>query len=310
MIPFRNEEKNLPHLILSIQKLKEFPAEFIFINDHSSDQSSELILNSSINNFKFLNLEKENGKKQALAQGVYFSKTKYVLCIDADAWFNPNYFSYLSSKNIADITVLPVKCRSTTLIQTFFDLDYYYLNALSFLLSKYHIFIQASGANLLVNKELYIEYLKNDKNQNIKSGDDYFLLQYAIKKKFSIQNICEADLSIQVQNPRLLKDFFHQRIRWYGKTTLSFNSITFIICLISLYCSFLWVLSLFSNYTLLSLGIKIIFDGILLFYYLFKIRELKKLFLLPIFSLLQIPYYLLIIFLTLFWKVNWKNREI
>ena len=99
IIPFRNEEKRIECLLKSILASNELPKEFIFVNDHSSDRSVDLIAKKLIGiPYRVLELpEDQEGKKRAIRYAIEQSSSDYILSYDADIEFNPNYFSELKN---------------------------------------------------------------------------------------------------------------------------------------------------------------------------------------------------------------------
>ena len=66
VIPFRNEEKRITPLLESIKYAQSLPAEIIFVDDHSEDNTLSLIERFQNNSITILKLERENGKKRAI----------------------------------------------------------------------------------------------------------------------------------------------------------------------------------------------------------------------------------------------------
>ena len=105
VVPFYNEEKNILHFINEwtnlLLKIKSIKIEFIFIDDGSSDNTSELI-KSKCKNIKFEIIIKENtGHGDSCRLGYEYAIKKnvdYILQLDSDNQCNPIYFKkFLSS---------------------------------------------------------------------------------------------------------------------------------------------------------------------------------------------------------------------
>lgn len=87
VVPFLNEEKAIPIFCDTmenyIMKLP-FPVEFVFVNDGSSDQSLEILLNYKFKNIKkakIVNLSKNFGAHAAIRAGI--AKSSFDIC----TWF-------------------------------------------------------------------------------------------------------------------------------------------------------------------------------------------------------------------------------
>jgi poly-beta-1,6-N-acetyl-D-glucosamine synthase len=311
IIPFRNEEKNLPKLLKSIEKLNLKPKEFIFVNDHSEDKSLNLL--KSLFYASILSMEfNENGKKEAIHKGVLASKTKFILTWDADIEVTANYFQELKIINTVDLLILPVKMKSNSFFGIFASLDYYFLNAISFACGKFYKNIVASGANLLFKKDLYLNYYSNAKNKHISSGDDVFLLKHANDNKYIVESILNNKLAVKTFAPINFREFFHQRLRWIGKSKRVGDNFTAIIGFFGLVYHILFWLIFFQNLNLsviLFLS-KILIEIPIFLPYLIKLKHEKLLLFTAVYTLIYPIYFIFIIFTLFFVKVEWKNRKI
>lgn len=94
IIPALNEEKNIRPLTNKIVKnIKKIKFEIIFVDDHSDDNSKNILLNLS-KKFKFFNpvLRKKNRDlTQSCFDGIKKAKYKNILIMDADLQHDPKY---------------------------------------------------------------------------------------------------------------------------------------------------------------------------------------------------------------------------
>ena len=89
LVPFRNEEENLKDCFSSLQNLQYPKDEFeiIFIDDHSTDRSMDLLKEVGMT---VLSLgENEFGKKRALSKAIELSRFSTVITLDADSIVPP-----------------------------------------------------------------------------------------------------------------------------------------------------------------------------------------------------------------------------
>jgi glycosyltransferase involved in cell wall biosynthesis len=95
IVPFRDEAKRLTPLIESIQQAKNQPNSFVFVDDHSEDDSMAILReNLSGINWMAITLDThEQGKKVAIRRGIQESEGKWILSMDADVSFSEDYFS-------------------------------------------------------------------------------------------------------------------------------------------------------------------------------------------------------------------------
>ena len=101
IIPFRNEAKNLPQLLESIQSLK-YPKhlfEVIFVNDFSEDDSVHIISSNLSNkpsnsiDFSIINnsIKTNAPKKDAISKAINLAKYEWIITTDADCLL-PEYW--------------------------------------------------------------------------------------------------------------------------------------------------------------------------------------------------------------------------
>lgn len=86
IIPAYNEEKNLPHTINSLKKLKDFILEIIVVDDGSRDKTSLVAKDMGA---KVISYKPNKGKGRAFIEGIPHITGEYVVQIDADHQFQP-----------------------------------------------------------------------------------------------------------------------------------------------------------------------------------------------------------------------------
>jgi poly-beta-1,6-N-acetyl-D-glucosamine synthase len=310
IIPFRNEAENLKKMIKSINELKSFPKEFIFIDDHSEDESfTHLKKLSDLIPYQIISLQNNQiGKKTAIREAVKHINTDFFLTWDADIVIQSNYFNAIEKIEKTDLLVLPVRMKSQSFFGFFYELDFYQINALSYALSKFYRPIVASGANLLVNTEKFKSFDSFQKHQTIASGDDQFLLNDFVNNKCKIACNFGKELIVETETPDNFTSFFSQRIRWAKKSILikdylamSIGFVGFIIQILFLIC-----LTFYFNWYLLIFKIGV--DFLFFIPYLYNIKRLKLIVLIPFYSVMNPIYLLLMSFLSFSIDVRWKGR--
>lgn len=315
LIPFRNEEKRIKPLLESLLNSTELPKEIIFIDDHSTDQSIQLIESTLYGKpFRIVKSD-ENGKKAAIQLGVSVSETTFMLTMDADVWFNSNYFTETKQLKQSDLCILPVSMKSKGW-QKIFELDVYMANSINIIASGLKHPIMASGANLLFKKAAYTEHHSITKHQHILSGDDQFLLADFVQNDKEIHVSTNANLSITTPSPSTVSELIAQRLRWIQKTPFVPDSFALKIGIIQLTVTVIFLLlSLgciiegeFMN-LLILFAIKTILDILLVSPYLIRIKKLGMLSLLPVYEIIFPFYTLFLAFLSLFYQPKWKGRK-
>jgi len=327
LIPFRNEEKNLERLIntLSTQTYPAENIEVIFINDHSTDNSVDLLKKMTKNkdNFKILHLnDKLHGKKQAILKGISYSKNNLIILTDADAYLQAQWIetivSYFQSNNFPDIIIGPVDyIEKNSLFSKITRIEFLSLiiSGMSFAQLKKPIF--ANSINLTFKKELFENNKKDDiLKKNIPSGDDTFLIHYAKKKKKRILPLKSKNAIVYTNNPDTIKEFFLQRSRWASKVPYYNDIQSLIIAFIVLSVHIITCLSMiffiFSKQYLITIPLFlkifaeiIFFNKTLIFFN--KNFHINEILITQIFY----PFYIIItVFLNVFHKNEWKNRKI
>ena len=90
IVPAYNEEESIPYLyerlVKTINDIKEFEFEVLFINDGSKDKTLELIkgIRKRDERFCYVNLSRNFGKEVAMMAGIDYAKGDAVIFIDAD----------------------------------------------------------------------------------------------------------------------------------------------------------------------------------------------------------------------------------
>lgn len=220
VIPFRNEEKRLTGLLNSIRNSKFHPKSYIFIDDHSMDESQALIKTFIPNiEYEIVTLPiGKSGKKRALEKGISHVNTKFILTLDADVIFDDDYFENLSNLQEYDVIILPVQHAYHSKLNGFFQQDVVLANLMNFGIAGWKRPILCSGANLMFMKEAFLKLTKNSDYFDSDSGDDIFLMRLAQKENLSVSVQFDKKLSVKTFLPVGLNAFLQQRLRWIGKS--------------------------------------------------------------------------------------------
>jgi biofilm PGA synthesis N-glycosyltransferase PgaC len=310
IIPFRNEIKNLNSLKESILQLSSLPLEFIWVNDHSDDNSLNILTNLPPNHTVVSLDTNEKGKKAAIRKGIKISQGTYILTWDADIIVPHHYFKTLEQTKVSELSILPVRMKGSTFIEILYELDYYFLNSINISVSGFYYPIVASGANLLFNKSTFLNIDSFDTHKKIASGDDQFLLADFKKHNKEIQTITNSYLVVETQSPISLKEFFHQRIRWITKSTKIKDYTTNLINIIGTSYTLCFVYLLFYSEWHLILGFKVFIDILIFKPYLSILNRKQIIWVTPFFSLIYPLYFLSVGIGILFYKNGkWKGRK-
>jgi poly-beta-1,6-N-acetyl-D-glucosamine synthase len=222
VIPFRNEKQNLGKLIDSILAQKSHPSLYIFVDDHSNDGSAKIIdeaLKNSTVLHKIMVLSGEiSGKKHALMEAIKSAETKYVQTLDADIWFDENFFANLPNPQDKEMLILPVRMIGNNTLTKIMELEYGTFQILQAGVNR-DVPLMASGANLIVKRDVYLQTNDLSKHAHRNSGDDQYALVQFIKNKKKITTFFDAALAIYTDTPRNISALLKQRTRWMGNNT-------------------------------------------------------------------------------------------
>lgn len=100
LVPCYNEGKTIEYTCLNLMRLKYPNYYVIFINDGSTDNTSELIdkYTSLVPYFSKLDLDKNLGKANALNKGLELVYTPLVLVLDADSYLDRNVIHHFAKR--------------------------------------------------------------------------------------------------------------------------------------------------------------------------------------------------------------------
>ena len=321
LVPFRNEALRIQQLLdsFNIQVETSIIKEIIFIDDHSTDNSSEIIsqwINSTNIDSKILSMEENKGKKNAINLGFKNASSRYVLTLDSDVNFNKYFFLKIRNEISFDkgLYIFPV-------VENF---GFVYSQIQSHVLSVFTIGmlnlkhpVLANGACLLINRDdfLYVNPFKD--NYNIHSGDDLFILEVFKKNNLSIVATSPYLFSIYTSGPETLRSYISRSLRWSGKMSnvkLSSTKLYGIIILMTNLITLIMLYQVIFNYSIEAFSyllIKLGLDLTISFLSTYHFKN-KKIFLfsLPLFFLY--PFFLLTnsILLIFNYPNYWKGRKV
>lgn len=317
IIPFRNEEKNLPRLIESIKNQSVTALQILFVDDHSEDRGKEL-LEKTFDCEEYISIyslpDHIEGKKQAIDFGIKKSTGNYCLTLDADVEFHHDYFKSLSDYSNSDMTIAPVIMKSDSFWSKLFSFEYMLFNAFNYCFSSFFI-ISASGANLLFSREKYLKFNTLNEHSSLSSGDDHFLLRDFQRNKASISLINHLECAVYSGSAATWVEYFNQRIRWVSKTRKKVNwKEQMIGSVLFLYLIGSFILSIYlliqNDFTLFFgvLSVRFLIDFFVFSNYGTKLRVLSLFQMFPVFFILYPIMFVLILIGSLFYQPKWKGR--
>ncbi len=319
LIPFRNEARRIGPLLKCINEQTKLPREFIFIDDHSSDEGVASIHNElNIKNYRILSLPEDVfGKKKALRYAIDHSESEYILTLDADIEMAPDYFENIGQLGQADLYVLSVTMIPKSFLEYFYEIDLVLVNAANAGLAGLARPIMASGANLLYRRDTFERVDDLGSHINAASGDDTYLLRDFRENDTDVRLVTHPATRVTTETPQSFREFIDQRLRWIGKTRdikdVLANTVGILqSLLIGVFLAMSLTMILKAEWMLLIIfiSLKALVDMLLFYFYFQRIGKLTTWWLIPIYEILFPFYSLLIGLLVLIYKPKWKGRGI
>jgi len=323
VISLRNEESEIEKLLNNL-KAQIYPInqlEFVLVNDHSTDNTINLLQNYKADNITILDMpEGEFGKKNAIAKAIQTARGEIILITDADCSFLPDWIQtmvgYFTDNKIKLVSGPVDYHQKKGLFQHLQALEFISLigSGAGAIGSGNAIF--CNGANMAYKKEVFLE-VNTYKNDNAASGDDVFLL-HSVKQRYPDGIVFAKDKNAIVKTNALntLSAFINQRKRWTAKSSSYKDRRTiytsFLVLFTNLSLLYLFVLCVFNsqflNYFIGFYLLKFMIDLIFLIPILdfFKRKDLIK-WILP-FELVYSIYIVLIVILSFTNPFEWKGR--
>lgn len=232
IVPFRNEETNLPKLLASLSQI-HYPIhliQIVMIDDFSNDNSVRVynqwrMANQSFDTTLLENMLLSNSpKKDALTRAIPIAKHDWIITTDADCIVNKNWLVTLDNyiqKNKVEMIVGTVLYKTkNNWFHHFQQLDLMSLQGTtigSFGIGKPFM---CNGANFGYTKKLFNEIGGFGGINDEASGDDVLLLQKAVNANIEkVHYLKNNDFIVTTKPENDLLKLFMQRVRWASKTS-------------------------------------------------------------------------------------------
>ncbi len=218
VVPFRNEEENLPILLTALQKNLPDQWRIILVNDHSDDDSCKKVA-------PFLNLRtqlitaKGQGKKRALRTGIELAHSEWIITMDADLQLSDHWESNLFQADWgSDMIIFSIEMDGEeSVIETAQKIEF---SIFQYLTQKTCYRGQAqlsNGAYFGFRRKSFIQVGGYDTHAEISSGDDQFMLAYFRQhdKKITFHN---TEGKARILGLKQFRPLLQQRLRWAEKS--------------------------------------------------------------------------------------------
>lgn len=329
IIPFRNEAKSFSDLIQSLHTLNypESLVEFIFVNDHSTDESVTE-LKKQLKKFRFtyqiIELDEAlEGKKRALTKGIYAASNSIIVCRDADT-INAHCDWLISlTAEFANPKIKMIVGQIEVSFQKGFIKQYQRLEQAALCtVTRAAVFNKSplfcSGANLAFRKSDFLDLRGYENHWHLASGDDIFLMQEMHNKHPGSIAYAHQKNALVITNPEHdYENYKAQKSRWLGKLSAGFNPLFLLGILVFLARLSTFVLPLLSfvfpqwSFIFISLALcAVLFDFLLVF---LSSGFSPLLLQLPVFIIglmWQVPMSVVLVLFSKAKNQHWKERRI
>ncbi len=231
VIPFRNEKENLPEILNDLIS-QDYPVELleiIFVNDHSTDGSADLLhsLIHAHGHIRCTDLPDERtGKKDALEYAVSQAQFDRIIQTDADCRVGVRFVRThmnILKKQPADLVAGVVTTRQVQesdgrFLRAFERLDLLSLTGVGAGSFSYRRPLLCSGANLSYSRQLYHSTRAFDPKERVSSGDDMFLMIGARRLRKQMVFLTSSDAVVRTKPVKSPAELIRQRIRWGAKS--------------------------------------------------------------------------------------------
>lgn len=228
IIPARNEENNIGHLLEALQK-QTYPAslfEVIVVDDHSTDKTAESVRQFAL--VKLVQLKEDNlnsFKKKAIETGIAAASGELIVATDADCIPPGNWLQTIASfkedkKSVFIAAPVIINCN-TSVLQMFQAMDFMVLQGITAAVVYKKKMAMCNGANLAYERKAFDEVNGFTGIDHIASGDDMLLMHKIWKKNpGKVHYLKSKEAIVSTQPEKNWRAFFNQRIRWASKARI------------------------------------------------------------------------------------------
>lgn len=327
LIAAKNEEKNLPDCLTSIENL-EYPKEkleILVINDRSND-GTEVIANDFCKKnpcFNFLNISEDKyglfAKMNALAQGIEKTAGEIIFVTDADCivpehWLKAlvKYFGY-DIGMCGGLTVLSQNVSKEKMYDKLQALDWMFLQAVASGSCNLGLPVSILGNNFAFRRKAYEDVGGFRKLRNSVTEDMALLQSIHKSKKWKIVYPLNVKTQIFSKPVRSIAEFYKQRKRWVigGRSTNWWGYfISYVSLLTHLLIFFLIILGFWKKGIVL-ITFTLICDASIYIIILNRIKRIDLLGMSLVFKLYYVLYTFIFSIVHLFGKkVDWKDKSL
>lgn len=327
LIAARNEADKIAFTLddLMAQNYPKQLLEIIIIDDHSTDQTSEIVSRYAHLGVKLIKLDEKEPlnsyKKKAISEAIKIASGTLIITSDADCRMGNNWISTLVNfyerYDFNLISAPVIYYDEQSLFERLQTLEFLYLIGLGAAGIGNKMPSTCNGANLAYKKEVFLALDGFKGIDDLASGDDELFLHKVAKAYPHTIGFCKSDDAIVYTHAKAtLAEFISQRKRWASKSVkykdkkVMFLAISLWFFNVSLLANL--ILGLFYPALLSLLVVQLIIKIVAEFFYLQELTEFAKrknlLYYISFLSILHVAYFIYIGLAANSGKYVWKGR--
>jgi len=329
MVAARNEEK-LIHLTLEDIIAQDYPkhlTEIIFVDDHSTDRTSEIIRQYADRGVKLIVLNESTAlnsyKKKAISRAIDESTGELMVATDADCRMGKSWLStmvnYYEAENPLMIAAPVTYFEERSFFELLQTLEFGFLIGMGAGFIGNGSASHCNGANLAYRKDTFYQVGGFKGIDDVASGDDELLLQ-KISRQYpgKIGFLKDYDAMVFTHAKHTIGEFMQQRRRWASKSTkyidkrVTAASISIWLLNVSLLGNFiagLFIAPFFKIFLVLFI-LKLLFETAVQVPIHIFFRRAWLLCFMPLLSFIHIGYFVYVGLMGNTSKYTWKGRVV
>ncbi|RDC57268.1 glycosyltransferase [Pedobacter chinensis] len=329
IVAARNEEQNIKRTIddLVAQDYPKSLTEIIFIDDHSTDNTAEIVNAYADRGVKLIKLNEDQAlnsyKKKAIQTAIGTCTGDLIITTDADCKMGSQWLStivnFYEEKDYKMISSPVAYFEEKSFFERLQSLEFLYLIGLGASTIGNKQPSTCNGANLAYEKSTFYEVGGFQGIDDLASGDDELLLhKIAARYPDKIGFLKNREAIVYTHAKENLSSFIQQRKRWASKSTRYKNKAIIVLGV------FVWIfnLSILANFitglflpaflsvTFYQLIVKMILETLFLWDVTGFAKKRSLLILIPVLNVLHVLYMIYIGIAGNSGKYNWKGRMV
>lgn len=329
IIAARNEAEGIHRTIddLLAQDYDKQLTEIIFIDDHSTDNTAEIVRSYAASGVKLISLKEDRAlnsyKKKAIQTAIGQAKGTLIITTDADCRMGSKWLktiiAFYEEKKYKMISSPVAYDEETSFFERSQSLEFLYLIGLGASTIGNKKPSTCNGANLAYEKAAFYEVGGFQGIDDLASGDDELLLhKMAARYDNHIGFLKNSDAMVYTHAKPNLSEFLQQRRRWASKSTRYKNKSIIVLGVFIWFFNLSILLNLltglfyldFLKIALIQLVLKIGAEFIFLLDVTKFAKRRSLLVLLPVLNVLHVLYIIYIGVAGNSGKYNWKGRMV